>query len=116
MNNASRGTIRAIAGGYLIYLAYELITGGAVGENEGYKKIIMIAGIAAFIGFGAYFIYSGVKSYLKATKASPASDEETTEEDTESIPDNLELPEEETESDETGENTQSPDQQENSEI
>ena len=53
-------SLRIIVGGYLYYLIYQLITGGAL-NYSGWHLAAMIGGIVLFAGFGGYFI---VKSLL----------------------------------------------------
>ena len=52
-------TLRIIVGGYLYYLIYQLITGGAL-KYTGWHLVFMIGGIVLFAGFGGYFIVKSV--------------------------------------------------------
>ncbi len=48
-------SLRLIVGGYLYYLIYKLITGGAL-QYTGWHLAVMIGAIVLFAGFGGYFI------------------------------------------------------------
>ena len=43
--------LRILIGGYLYYLIYQLLTGGAL-QNTGWKLAVMIGGIVLFAVFG----------------------------------------------------------------
>ena len=75
--------IRIIAGGYLIYLAYQIITGGLMtGEMQGRAKLIGIVASALFIVTGA-FIAGHALFHLKRVGEQAASDTTGEEEETE---------------------------------
>lgn len=57
--------IRAVAGGYLIYIDYKLFTDGALTNYTGWKLALMIAAMIAFVGFGAFFIVKAFLNYKK---------------------------------------------------
>ncbi len=78
-------SIRTIAGIYLVYLAYQLVSDGAVAENQGWKKLLMIAAIAAFAVFGAYFAWQGFKGFQKLQNTIP-EDTDSSSEETDSEP------------------------------
>ena len=66
--------IRIIAGGYLIYLAYQIITGGLMtGEMQGRAKAIGIVASALFIVTGA-FIAGHALFHLRRVGEEAASD------------------------------------------
>lgn len=83
-------SIRTIAGVYLVYLAYQLVSDGAIAENQGWKKLLMIAAIVVFAVFGAYFAWQGFKGIQKLQNTVPEdaeSDSEETEIELETEPD-----------------------------
>lgn len=57
--------IRAIAGGYLIYIDYQMLTEGALTNYTGWKLALMIAAMIAFVGFGVFFIVKAFLNYKK---------------------------------------------------
>lgn len=79
-------SIRAIAGVYLVYLAYQLISEGAIAENQGWKKLLMIAAIVAFAAFGAYFAIQGFKGFRNLQNGGSESAEDDTEAADNSLP------------------------------
>ena len=56
-------TLRLRVGGYLYYLIYLIYTGGGL-ENRGWKLAIIVVAMLLFAGFGAYFIYNGIRAML----------------------------------------------------
>ena len=56
-------TIRLLVGGYLYYLIYQIYTGGGL-ENRGWKLVIIVVAMLLFAGFGAYFLYKGIRAML----------------------------------------------------
>ena len=57
--------LRLVAGGYLLYLVYDIFKGGSLSEYSGGKLALMIAFIAIFIACGILFIIQGVKGLMK---------------------------------------------------
>lgn len=95
--------IRMVAGGYLLYLVYQMLKEGALSETGG-QLVLMIGGILVLGGFGIFFFVDGLKRYLKHDYFNPVSDdfsktEDESEEETEE--ESVEEPEEENEKDET---------------
>ena len=56
-------TIRLLVGGYLYYLIYQIYTGGGL-ENRGWKLVIIVVAMLLFAGFGAYFLYNGIRAMM----------------------------------------------------
>lgn len=56
-------TLRVLVGGYLYYLIYQIYTGGGL-ENTGWKLAIIIGAMILFAGFGAYFLYNGIRAIM----------------------------------------------------
>ena len=56
-------TLRILVGGYLYYLIYQIYTGGGL-ENTGWKLAIIIGAMVLFAGFGAYFLYNGIRAIM----------------------------------------------------
>ena len=56
-------TLRILVGGYLYYLIYQIYTGGGL-ENTGWKLVIIIGAMILFAGFGAYFLYNGIRAIM----------------------------------------------------
>lgn len=54
--------VRVLAGGYLIYLVYEMITDKALESNTGWKLVLMAAAMVAFVVFGALFAWQGIRA------------------------------------------------------
>ena len=83
-NNRSRNStsliIRMIAGGYLIYLVYQMIKDGALTANTGWKLVAMVAAMAAFVGFGLFFIIKGIQGLRKIREEENTEPAEETEE------------------------------------
>ena len=79
--------IRMVAGGYLLYLVYQMLKEGALSETGG-QLALMIGGILVLGGFGIFFFVDGLKRYLKHDYFNPVSDdfsktEDESEEETE---------------------------------
>lgn len=79
--------IRMVAGGYLLYLVYQMLKEGALSETGG-QLALMIGGMLVLGGFGIFFFIDGLKRYLKHDYFNPVSDdfrktEEESEEETE---------------------------------
>lgn len=74
--NSTQATFRILAGGYLIYLDYKMISDGVFTENSGLKLVLLVAAILVFAAFGAFFIYQGLKAINDASKEQPAADDE----------------------------------------
>lgn len=83
-NNRNRNStsliIRMIAGGYLIYLVYQMIKDGALTNNTGWKLVVMAAAMIAFVGFGIYFIVKGFQGLRKNREEEEAETVEEIEE------------------------------------
>ena len=62
------GILRLIAGAYLLYLSYKILTGGVIGGGmQGNTRIFgLVAGIV-FIAAGGYALVSGLRSMLAMT-------------------------------------------------
>jgi TRAP-type C4-dicarboxylate transport system permease small subunit len=81
--------IRIVAGGYLIYLAYQLIQGVITGEND--SPALGIGGGVLFIAAGAAFIVLSIRSMIRLSaegqseeqNGEPAEEQEKTIETTE---------------------------------
>ena len=56
-----QAVIRIIAGGYLLYLTYQIISEGGLRNNSGWKLALMAAALVAFVIFGAYWVFQGLK-------------------------------------------------------
>ena len=80
MNNKSRKTLHLVAGIYLFYLAFQLLSG--LGEN-GNKAVSLVGGIAFIIIGGVLFLnyFRGLKQGFQEDKNSEEDIEETSEED-----------------------------------
>lgn len=72
----TRAAIRVLAGGYLLYLLYEIIKGGGLTENTGGKLALMVVSLLLFAVFGVLFIIQGVKA-LAQTNNGQSSENET---------------------------------------
>ena len=75
MNNKSRKTLHLVAGIYLLYLAFQLLS--EVGEN-GNPAVSIIGGIA-FVIAGGYLIFSfirALKNEFEETYEEPSEDSE----------------------------------------
>ena len=64
--------LRILVGGYLYYLIYQLLTGGAL-QNTGWKLAVMICGIVLFAVFGGYFIMMSVRMLMRQEYYDPNS-------------------------------------------
>ena len=64
--------LRILVGGYLYYLIYKLLTGGAL-QNTGWKLAVMIGGIFLFAVFGGYFIIMSVRMLMRQEYYDPNS-------------------------------------------
>ena len=64
--------LRILIGGYLYYLIYQLLTGGAL-QNTGWKLAVMIGGIVLFAAFGGYFIVMSVRMLMRQEYYDPNS-------------------------------------------
>lgn len=64
--------LRILIGGYLYYLIYQLLTGGAL-QNTGWKLAVMIGGIVLFAVFGGYFIVMSVRMLMRQEYYDPNS-------------------------------------------
>ena len=64
--------LRILVGGYLYYLIYKLLTGGAL-QNTGWKLAVMIGGIVLFAVFGGYFIMMSVRMLMRQEYYDPNS-------------------------------------------
>lgn len=64
--------LRILVGGYLYYLIYQLLTGGAL-QNTGWKLAVMIGGIVLFAVFGGYFIVMSVRMLMRQEYYDPNS-------------------------------------------
>ena len=64
--------LRILIGGYLYYLIYQLLTGGAL-QNTGWKLAVMIGGIILFAVFGGYFIVMSVRMLMRQEYYDPNS-------------------------------------------
>lgn len=65
--------IRTVAGGYLLYLVYQMFQEGALLETGG-KLVLMIGGMIVLAGFGVFFLVDGIKRYMKHDYFNPATD------------------------------------------
>lgn len=75
-----RAIIFTVAGVYLLYLAFKILTG--IGSAEGSRMVTHVIPIVAavlFIAAGAWLLYTCVRAFLAQTKEQ--KDEETTEEE-----------------------------------
>ena len=63
-------TLRILVGGYLFYLIYQLYTGGAL-DNTGWRLAIIIVSMILFAGFGAYFLYNGIRAIMNRDYFNP---------------------------------------------
>ena len=79
-NKNSSSIIRVFAGGYLLYLAYQLIN--SIRTEDIDNKIWLILATVLFIVSGAGILYIGVKGLMEQKKMSDAeiADEELNEE------------------------------------
>ena len=80
MNNKSRRTLHLVAGIYLFYLAFQLLSG--LGQNG--NKAVSLAGGIAFIGIGIFLLFNYFRSAKKDMEAE-ANEEVETEENVEVI-------------------------------
>ena len=64
----SSNIIRVLAGGYLLYLSYDMIKSLRAGEVA--NKWVMIAAIALFIVAGAGILFYGIKAMVKQSQMS----------------------------------------------
>ena len=64
--------LRILVGGYLYYLIYQLLTGGAL-QNTGWKLAVMIGGIVLFAVFCGYFIVMSVRMLMRQEYYDPNS-------------------------------------------
>lgn len=91
----SRAAIRVVAGGYLLYLLYEIIKGGGLTDNTGWKLALMIAALVLFAVFGVVFIIQGVKSLVQMDRAQASGNEAVqSDEELSELPEENEVPEE----------------------
>lgn len=67
--------LRILIGGYLYYLIYQLLTGGAL-QNTGWKLAVMIGGIILFAVSGGYFIMMSVRMLMRQEYYDPNSPQE----------------------------------------
>ena len=65
MNNKSRRTLHLVAGIYLFYLAFQLLSG--LGQN-GNKAVSLVGGIA-FIAIGIFLLFNYFRSAKKDMEA-----------------------------------------------
>ena len=72
-------TLRILVGGYLYYLIYQIYTGGGL-ENTGWKLAIIICAMILFAGFGAYFLYNGIRAIMNRDYYDPNAVPSATEE------------------------------------
>lgn len=66
--------LRAVAGGYLLYLVYQMFGEGALSET-GSRLVLMIGGMVIMAVFGVLFIADGIKRYLKHDYFNPETDD-----------------------------------------
>ena len=66
-NNKGSYVLRMIAGGYLIYLAYNILTAAMRGETEGHTVPVTIAAVV-FIVMGAIILVFGVRGMMQISK------------------------------------------------
>ena len=80
-NRNSSNIIRILGGGYLLYLAYQLINSIRT-ENVGSSKIWLILATVLFIVSGAGILYFGIRGMMEQNKMSDneVADEELNEE------------------------------------
>ena len=64
----SSSIIRILAGGYLLYLAYQMIGSLRAGEVD--NKMIIIAATVLFIVSGAGILYYGIRGMIQQSKMS----------------------------------------------
>lgn len=77
-----RGLIfRTVAGVYLIYLAYSILTNA--GEVAGTEKIVFVLAVAIFVVIGAVIIISSLRAMQRGEYEGGAADPRKKEEDTE---------------------------------
>ena len=76
MNNKSRKTLHLVAGIYLFYLAFQLLSG--LGQN-GNKAVSLVGGIA-FIAIGGFLLINYFRSLKKGFEEDVEKDEEVKEE------------------------------------
>ena len=58
-------TLRVLVGGYLYYLIYQLLKGGALTANTGWHLAVMIGAMVLFAGFGGYFLVTSVIALIR---------------------------------------------------
>ena len=71
--------VKIVVGLYLFYLVYGMIRDGGL-QRTGSEKILMIAAIVVFIGFGIYFCIIGVKGMMAGDFYDPNEPDEALEE------------------------------------
>ena len=64
----SSNILRVVAGGYLLYLSYQMIQSLRAGEAG--NKVVIIAAIGLFIILGAGILYWGIKGMIKQNQMS----------------------------------------------
>lgn len=100
-----RRTLWLVAGVYLLYLVYQLLTDPNFKATAGFQKVAMIAGVILFIAFGILFIVSAVRGAIQEYEMnnSPAEPGDEDEQTTGEIPETTGT-DEETETDNNTDN------------
>lgn len=71
-----------VAGVYLLYLSYNLITDPEIATLAGSRKVLIILAIIAFIFFGIYFIVNAARDYMRQNRADCSENEQNVESET----------------------------------
>ena len=73
--NERRRLFQLLAGGYLVYLAYQLISGVLAEKTLGTGEAACLAAAVLFAGFGIWLLLRNLKAEFKKNKAEKHEDE-----------------------------------------